>query len=382
MDNIRNGFYIGKNFFSLDKKMLPDIFWIKSSPYDYQVRFVSGRNPFGRINAWFKSRPNDILFIDRNVLNLYRNHSKVARDRVFAAKADENFKTMTGMLQLIDFLRKKDFSKSDNLVVVGGGVVQDVAALAAGLYKRGIPWVFFPTTLLSMCDSCIGAKAGINYRLAKNQLGLFCAPKEVYIDVNFLKTLDARQILSGLGEVYKLCVSGGKRAYRAFLKNLPNGKVKSLQNYEKLIKLALSVKKLVIETDEFDGSYRKSLNYGHTFGHALEALTHYEVPHGQAVVAGMLIVNELSTEQGLLDRQENWELQRLAWQLLDQKSLQAIRRVPIGQLGKILRLDKKVSGNSLNLVLLKTVGRLLFYPVKTNGSFLLQVRITFKKLFL
>lgn len=375
------GFYIERRFFPLSKVGLRDNFSIKSVPYDYKVNFIERENSFAMVNQYFKGRTHNVLFIDKNVYRLYKEYIIVPKDKIFQAKADETFKTLEGATKLIDFLQKNNFTKTDKLVVLGGGVVQDVAALVGALYKRGISWIFFPTTLLAMCDSCIGAKASINFGYAKNQLGVFYAPKEIYIDVNFLKTLDDKQIKSGLGEIFKLCVSGGGRVYNKFMEKVGNGKVKNLLGFKHLIKLALSVKKSVIEIDEFDDSFRKSLNYGHTFGHALEVLTDYEVPHGQAVVAGMAIVNELSAKKFFLSRTDNQKLLLESRKLIDYKFKKKLSQVDTSCLLKLLQQDKKITGNILNLVMLKNVGHLIFYPIKINQIFIITISKIIKKIF-
>ncbi len=380
MENASYGFFIEENFFSLQANGLENSFIVKSSPYGYTVNFTEEENPFVQINQWFKDQPRNILFIDKNVYTAYQDYLDVPQSQIFQAQADEDFKTLEGALKLIDFLQEHNFTKAEKLIVLGGGVIQDVAALVGALYKRGIAWEFFPTTLLAMCDSCIGAKASINYRNTKNQLGLFGAPKEVFINVNFLKSLNARQIKSGLGEMFKLCVTGGERAYWMFTQKTQAGKVNNLRDYQELIKLALSVKKSVIEVDEFDKSFRKGLNYGHTFGHALETLTDYAVPHGQAVVAGMVIANELSARKDLLSQNINQDLFIQAQKLLDEESKTAIKQMDLSKLKELLRRDKKAMGNSLNLVLLRNFGHLVFYSVEMNEDFFAQIYAIIKKL--
>lgn len=381
MENTNHGFFIEKRFFNLQTNGLANSFSVKSSPYDYAVNFTEEENPFAQINQWFENQPRNILFIDKNVYAAYQKYLKVPQSQIFQAQANENFKTLEGAADLIDFLQANNFTKAEKLIVFGGGVIQDVAALVGALYKRGITWVFFPTTLLAMCDSCIGAKASINYRHTKNQLGLFCAPKGIYINVNFLKTLDAKQIKSGLGEIFKLCVTGGEQAYRMFTQKTQAGEIKNLHDFQELIKLVLSVKKSVIEVDEFDKSFRKGLNYGHTFGHALETLTDYAVPHGQAVVAGMAIANELSAQKNLLSQNVNQELYIQEQKLLGAESKAAIKQIDLSKLMALLKQDKKAMGNNLNLVLLKKLGHLVFYPMEMNDDFFAQINVIIKKLF-
>ncbi|MCX7119782.1 MAG: 3-dehydroquinate synthase, partial [Legionellales bacterium] len=211
---------------------------------------------------------------------------------------------MEGVLALYDFLHQHQITKGETLVVVGGGITQDISAFVAATYKRGINWVYFPTTLLAMSDSCIGGKAGVNYRGSKNQLALFSAPQSVMINTEFLRTLAAKDIQSGLGEILKLCITGGKHLVDFFQQSVEFGTAKQFDRFKPLIMNALAVKRAVIEVDEFEQNIRKGLNYGHTIGHVIEAMTDYAIPHGIAVVIGMMIVNQLSFEQGLLARKD------------------------------------------------------------------------------
>jgi 3-dehydroquinate synthase len=167
------------------------------------------------------------------------------------------------------------------VIVIGGGVVQDVGAFVSTIFNRGIEWIYWPTTLLAMGDSCIGGKSSLNTPDAKNKVGTFNCPSSVFINKRFLDTLDFAAIMSGHGEILKLCMIGD-----------------ALDMYEtsdvvNLIKVSLLIKKSVIEIDQFDKGIRRALNYGHTIGHAIEAMSGFSVPHGIAVIKGMLVVNKL-----------------------------------------------------------------------------------------
>lgn len=236
------------------------------------------KSAYGNYDIIFDNiNPNDILedgdflFIDKNV-DMIDFKDKVSFDAI------EKNKTIFTSLDLMDKLHSMGFTKKNKMVIVGGGITQDVGSLCAALYKRGIPWVFFPTTLLSMCDSCIGSKMGVNHNGAKNQIGLFYPPKTVYININYLNTLKLDDISSGMGEILKLYQIGGI-------------KFNSKTPMEVMIKQALMVKKSIIEYDEFEKTIRQSLNYGHTFGHVIEILSDYKMSHGEAVIWGMLIIN-------------------------------------------------------------------------------------------
>ena len=183
---------------------------LKSTPRPYPVTVKNNPNVLDEIQKLLDENPKNLLFVDKKVYNLYLKDLKVDSSRVFKAEANEKFKTLkNGVLKLVKFLEKNEFTKGETLVAVGGGVIEDVAAFVGASYKRGIKWTFYPTTLLSMCDSCIGGKTGINHNKVKNQLALFSAPRRVVINTEFLKTLTDFDIKSGMGEILKLLISGG-----------------------------------------------------------------------------------------------------------------------------------------------------------------------------
>ena len=155
-----------------------------------------------------------------------------------------------------------------------------------------------------MSDSCIGGKAGVNYKGAKNQLALFSAPNEVIINPSFINTLEKKDIQSGLGEILKLYITGGPAMLSTYDRCIKNGTIVNKDDAKSLIMGALAIKKAVIELDEFELNIRKALNYGHTLGHAIESISNYAIPHGVAVVVGMMLVNQMSCERGLLARAE------------------------------------------------------------------------------
>src|SRR5210317_77596 len=240
---------------------------IKSLFRTYNVNFTNTLPTLGE---------KDVLVIDRNVLNLYKDRY-TGYGYIFEIEAREDVKNMTTVLKLVDYLVDIGFTKKDTLHVVGGGITQDISSMCAALFKRGIDWIFTPTTLLSMCDSCIGSKMGINHNDSKNQLGTFYPPKRVLIDTTFLKTLSEEDIHSGTGEILKLYA----------LDDLPW----NIDNLEEALKKCLEIKKKVIEEDELEKTIRPCLNYGHTFGHAFESMSNFKIPHGVAVMIGMYVID-------------------------------------------------------------------------------------------
>lgn len=207
--------------------------------------------------------------------------------RVIAVDATEQAKSLDQMSDIIIKLREAGATRKTLLVAVGGGVIQDVATFCASIYMRGIPWVYLPTTLLGMVDSCIGGKSAINVGPYKNIVGNFYPPEEILIDPVLTDTLDAEQKVAGLCEAAKICYARGDDVFSHYLALQPRLNMKQ-QELAKLIELSLQAKRWFIEIDEFDQSERLLLNFGHTFGHALEGATHFRISHGVAVGVGIL----------------------------------------------------------------------------------------------
>lgn len=356
-----------------------DQFTINSVPRNYKVNFLKD-DPFNRINALLSENPKNLLLIDEKLLALYQPNLSISADRVFSAPATEEFKGLDGVTRVLDFLQQHQFTKGEKLIVVGGGIIQDVSAFVGAVYKRGISWVLFPSTLLSMCDSCIGAKTGVNYKGAKNQLALFSAPSEININLNFLKTLSESEILSGLGEILKLCVIGGDDFLKIYQAHVINGKVNNFESFRYLIQASLCAKKAVIEEDEFELDHRRSMNYGHTLGHAIEALSNYKIPHGQAVVLGMILVNRLSYEEKLLDEKNFEWLNKLCMNLVTSDVLNIFQTVSLTNIIDLIRKDKKTIGDETSFVFIKRPGNTIFVKRKLDETLYQHIASAFQSL--
>jgi 3-dehydroquinate synthase len=286
----------------------------------------------------------DFIFIDKNVYNLNPDIFQNVENKMLFDAVEDN-KNIESVLKLIDELYNLKFNKKNKLIVIGGGITQDVGGFAAAIYKRGTNWVFIPTTILSMTDSCIGSKVSIN-RGSKNMLGMFIAPNEIYVSDYFLKSLSNDDIISGLGESLKLSLIGGKNAYKYFLEQY------SKKKYINIIKLSSLIKKQLIEHDEFDENERKVLNYGHTIGHAIECTTNYFIPHGIAVLIGMYIKNKLFYED------KHKEINVLILEMINKKFFEVEFDYDI--FIKHILSDKKNNGNEICFILFEDVGKTKF----------------------
>lgn len=358
-----------------------DNFMVQSVPKPYSVSWDTTSNPCESINAILAQNPNNILLIDEHVWSLYGKEIRCNAENLFKAPATESFKQLEGVMQLYDYLHQRQFTKGETLVVVGGGIIQDIGAYVGATYKRGIRWVYFPTTLLAMSDSCIGGKAGVNYQGAKNQLALFSSPSSVIINSAFLKTLEKKEIQSGLGEILKLFITGGMELLEQYPYYLNQVSIGHHDYFKPLILGALAVKKAVIERDEFEQNIRKGLNYGHTLGHVIESISHYAIPHGIAVVVGMMLMNEMNCILGNLSRQTSSEINQLGLSLLNEELLDLLQRLDLSQLTVRVRQDKKVIGNNITLIMLNAPGKLDFVSTKIDESFSNAITQSFQHLF-
>lgn len=266
---------------------------IRSKYQNYKVHFLSKK-------LRLKNQNNKIFIIDKKVKNIFFKKKNFAN--IITINANENAKALTSLYKIILKIKKLNGNKKTELHVIGGGVLQDLGAFIASIYMRGIKWIFYPTTLLSQADSCIGSKTSINLGKNKNLLGTFFPPKKILIYFNFLNSLSMSEVHSGNGELLKYFLLKNfikKSKFKIFEKKLYSEK-----NFKELIFESLKIKKRYIEKDEFDENIRKHLNYGHTFGHAIESSTNYRIPHGIAITFGMDIANYISFKMKKISKKE------------------------------------------------------------------------------
>jgi 3-dehydroquinate synthase len=344
------------------------VFTVRSVPRPYRVEFPENPDP-GEVAAKLVAEArHPLLLADQRVWQIHlerqRGLSAVAR---FLVEAKEENKGISKVLEIVEFLEEQRTSKSSMLFVVGGGIIQDLGAVAAYLYKRGIPWTFIPTTLLAQGDSGIGGKTALNHKKTKNLLALFSAPRRVVIMPEFLDTLPKDDVLSGMGEVFRLHLTGGDEFLGAFEREFPLFSGGSKDALRKLIVAALSVKRAVVEHDEFEVDLRRSLNFGHSFGHALESLVDFRIPHGVAVTIGVMVENEISMRRGMLPKDQRDRLLRAAVPLVPEGSRRELAALRLDGILDLLRRDKKTEGNALKLVVAESIGQIRFIDLELDA---------------
>lgn len=330
-------------------------FTVRSHGGDYDVQFLVSLD---ELALGIPAGDICLTLADRNLVRLYPELFAALRRPLLELDALEDNKTLDGVLQVLNFLQEHNADRQAILVVIGGGIMQDIGTVAAHLYYRGIRWVYVPTTLLGMSDSCIGAKCGLNLNAFKNQLGVFHAPHQVLVCPSLLSTLQEADRRSGFGEVIKLHLTGSRKLWDRLRRSVEPSGLDS-PDLPLLILDSLRVKQRVIEADEYEQDLRRILNYGHTFGHALEAITAHAVPHGSAVAWGMDLVNYLSWQAGRLAQSDFTQIH----QFLESWYRGSLPQpITTAQLIAAARRDKKVEAGKVNLALLHEPGDLRIVP--------------------
>jgi len=263
---------------------------IHSARSDYSVAFPAITD----LSQW--QPQGDLLLVDA----FFRDRLPIPHGLpVLWIEATEEAKALEQTLPLFVALKDAGLGRSSQITAIGGGVVQDIATFLASLFMRGIPWSYVPTTLLGMADSCLGGKSSVNVGPYKNLIGNFHPPQRIEILPTFARTLPAVELAGGLAEAAKIAYCRGASCfaiYERLAQPMLNGNWQEQQLAE-LLHTTLAVKQWFIETDEFDQAERRLLNFGHTWGHALESATSFAIPHGLAVAIGMLAAIRFTGEQ-------------------------------------------------------------------------------------
>ncbi len=318
---------------------------IKSHKGSYTARFVD--DPFAVLSERLDGRAH--LIIDQRVQDLYSAQLSGIGDypSVLSIEATEPNKSLDKFPAYVDHLVKRKLRRDHRIIAVGGGIIQDITCFLAATMLRGVDWEFFPTTLLSQADSCIGSKSSINSGDAKNILGTFTPPRDIFISESFLATLENRDVRSGVGEMLKVHAIKGPEAFQQIAGDYDHlfADPSCMRGY---IRASLEIKKEYIEVDEFDQGIRNIFNYGHSFGHAIEAATDFQIPHGIAVTIGMDMANFVAAKIGRCDEQHYLASRDV---LRKNYAAYAAHPVPFDAFLSAISKDKKNIGQQLSLIL-------------------------------
>ncbi|MBN2096143.1 3-dehydroquinate synthase [Candidatus Peregrinibacteria bacterium] len=302
-----------------------------------------------------KDYPNSRFAIvtDGNLEPIYGNRlKKMFPGAVFltipAGEASKNFERV---ISLCEHLLKEEFARADVLIGFGGGMVTDVAGFVASIYMRGMKYVAIPTSLLGMVDAAIGGKTGIDF-MAKNIIGTFYLAKQVLIDPSLLKSFEVPSKMPGMGEVIKYAATIDKSLFDHFVPF----------DLETVITKSAQAKVSVVEQDFRESGQRRILNYGHTFGHAIETAANYQITHDQAISIGMVLANKVAQNLGKQNPDVGDKIKRA----LDQFALPTAlpTALQLNQLLEYIKKDKKRTGDIINYVIVTGLGKSEIIPMK------------------
>lgn len=298
---------------------------------------------------------------DRKVYELYC-------DKIFKGISDKNLmlidaieenKVLDTAMAICERMTEIPAKRNALLISFGGGIIQDITGFVANILYRGINWIYVPTTLLAACDSCIGGKTSLNYKQYKNLLGTFYPPDAIHICPVFFQTLSERDYKSGLGEVVKFNVMQGIEGLENIENNLDALLMRKEDVVKRFILSSLTYKKAFIEKDEFDKGERIKLNFAHTFGHAIETISSYDIPHGTAVAIGTIMANTISQSRGILNAAVSERITNVLLRIIDIDMDESIFETD--RFIQAMRKDKKQTGDQLTAILLNNQGELQIF---------------------
>jgi 3-dehydroquinate synthase len=356
---------------------MPESFEVSTSVGSYKVIVGEG------LLASIAPSEHAIFLVDQ----FHLSSLDLKTDRLIAIPALESSKNLDYIPQVIEQMRKLGANRQTHVYAIGGGIIQDIATFVNSIYMRGIAWTYFPSTLLSMADSCIGGKSSINVAGYKNLVGNIYPPSAVYVDMDFCKTLGKNEIIGGLAEAVKICFARGPEFFDAYLELSPLYPL-SGEKGVKVVSQALQAKKWFIEIDEFDQSERLLLNYGHTFGHALEASSNFALAHGVAVAIGMLVAIEYATQaQNLsgIGKTKSSQLERYIIDLIEplkQDLGEILSQIDLASVMQKFEGDKKHQQDFYRMIIPSSSGGLVITSAPKNTQSLVQIQSAYENTFL
>ena len=292
------------------------------------------------------------LYADRVVKTLESLGQKV---RLVILPDGEVYKTWETLQKIFDALLESGADRKSTLIALGGGVIGDMTGFAAASYMRGVRFIQVPTTLLSQVDSSVGGKTGINHPLGKNMIGAFYQPQAVIADLDTLKTLPPKELAAGLAEVVKHGAIADADFFSWIEKNIESLNACEPKAMEHAVQRSCEIKSQIVALDEKEGGVRATLNFGHTFGHAIEAGMGYgEWLHGEAVGCGMVLAADLSVRTGRLTKDDYQRIKNLVTAL---KLPSAPPKLGVSRYIDLMSVDKKAEGGEVRYILLDGIGR-------------------------
>lgn len=306
-------------------------------------------NIINNLSKYISPKKKYFILTDENVFNLYGEKLKYDNFIIKTIKPGEVTKTIETVIEIINYMLEAKINKGDILINFGGGVVSDLGGFVASIYKRGISYINIPTTLLAQVDAAIGGKTGIDFIssdiINKNQIGSIHHPDLILVDPKLISTLPREEYLSGIGEVIKYGICFDEELFLALFQDF---------NLESIISRCIEIKAKITEIDELDENYRHTLNFGHTIGHAIEAINNFQIPHGVCIIYGMLAEIDINTIKEELRK------------LLNKFKIDYDLNLDKDKLITYILQDKKIKNGIIKIPRLEAIGKVVLKEVEIN----------------
>jgi len=290
-----------------------------------------------------------VIFSQEKVKNSASWTQDISQD-IFMLSDSEKAKDISSVIDSINYLAEIKADQNTLLIAYGGGSVSDHVGFIASIFKRGVKYINIPTTLVGMIDASIGGKTAINIEALKNQIGTFYQPSKIFIDFNLLNIMPDSVINDGLGEMFKYTILDGKDMMDTFQEYLDSRDRKLL---ESLVKRCYKFKLNIVAIDERDQGVRKTLNLGHTFGHAIESESRNQTSHGEAVINGILMASYLSFKKEYLNKKFLKRIESIGLRLINQR----FQTNNIDQYINFMLNDKKNIDNKIGIIMIEDIGK-------------------------
>lgn len=316
----------------------------------YKVKI--GTNILKEVTDVLKKNQKVVIVTDETVAFLHLEKLKNVllaagfEPEVFMFPSGEESKCIQVLSCLLEWLAQIPLTRSDMVIAFGGGVTGDLAGFAASIYLRGIEFIQVPTTFLAAIDSSVGGKTGIDLQAGKNLAGSFWQPKEVICDISLLETLSEETFAEGTAEAIKAAILVDSEMFEIIQK----GKIQD--DLEEIIYRCVSMKRDLVEEDEFDTGQRQLLNLGHTFGHCVEKLSNFEITHGNAVAIGLALIMEAAAAYGHCTKEDA----KAVIEALNENGLYTKCPYTADEMIEVMKRDKKRKGDNLTLILPRKIG--------------------------
>ena len=340
----------------------------------YDIRIEDSYKAFAKVLRELKTSGHKICVVSDTTISKYYMEEvvEIAKDyssmvETFTLKTGEEYKNLDSVNRLYEYLIQSKFDRNDFLIALGGGVVGDLTGYVAATYLRGISFIQMPTTLLSMVDSSIGGKTGVDFAAYKNMVGAFKQPKAVYINTSTLKTLTPRLYCSGFGEVTKYGYIQDKEFDQWIQEHIEGLMNMDSASLEYMIYKSCDNKRVVVEEDPTEKGIRATLNFGHTLGHAIEKLKNFELLHGECVAIGMVAAAYMSYKRNMIEKED---LDRIVATLKAFNLPVSVSGLDEEAVVETTKNDKKMDAGKIKFILLDGVGKAVIDSTVTREEML------------